>query len=563
MTDVERAGKEYCRWVSCSAIDEELRRELHAIDGNEAEIYDRFSRELSFGTGGLRGIIGAGTNRMNMPVVRKATQGLADFVLANGGSSVCIAYDTRHFSREYAVAAAETLCANGIRVFMFTGVRPTPMLSFAVRKKKACAGIVITASHNPREYNGYKVYGADGGQLTDADADAVSACIDKHDVLAAQPRLSLETARENGLLFDLDDVDQLYYDRVITLVEQGSMILEHSKELRILYSPLHGAGNVPVRRVLHELGFSSLDVVKAQEQPDGGFPTVRYPNPEDAEAFSLALAEAGEHPCDIILATDPDCDRIGIQVRDKAGGYQALSGNQVGVLLCDYIISEKRKKGTLGANPAVIKTIVTTELARRVCGYYGVEVADTLTGFKYIGEMIGEWERTGEHGFIFGFEESYGYLADGFVRDKDAVIAAALICEMALFHKLAGRTLIDALDDIYLLHGFEDERLLSVALDGCDGIEKASAIMDRFRLDPGSVFSDMRIKRVEDYLNGYNSLPKSNVLKLFFEDGSWLAVRPSGTEPKIKYYFGASGESPAVVGKILDKIEDAVRRKGS
>ncbi|MCL2698349.1 MAG: phospho-sugar mutase [Oscillospiraceae bacterium] len=522
---------EYKRWIKSGLFNEEL----CGIVNDEPEIEARFWKHLSFGTGGLRGIIGAGTNRMNELVIRRATQGLADYSKEVGSKakSVCIACDTRNMSREFAEFAAETLCANGIKVFMFTSPRPTPMLSFAVREKRAFGGICITASHNPREYNGYKVYGADGGQITDEAAARISTHINSYDILSERSHMPLDFARDNGLFLDLDDVDCSYYEKVKSLVTRDRLIAESAAKLGILYTPLHGSGNVPVRRVLCELGFTDLTVVKEQELPDGDFPTVPYPNPEEPETFRLALQQASKQ--DIILATDPDCDRIGVQARDKTNGFKALTGNQIGALLSDYLITAKKEAGSLPKNPAVIKTIVTTELVRRICMQSGVTLVETLTGFKYIGEKIGEWEKNKKYSFLFGFEESYGYLAGGFVRDKDAVIAAVLICEMALFYKLRGMTLHCALADLHTRCGYAAEKLISVALDGADGMEKMGAIMQNFRAYKGA--------EVEDYLTGLRGLPKSDVVKLLFADGSWLAVRPSGTEPKIKFYLGAASEA--------------------
>ena len=559
MTDIDRARIEYERWLSSEHIDSQLHRELISISGDNKAILDRFWRDLAFGTGGLRGIMGTGTNRMNEPVVRQATQGLADYVKANSGISVCIAYDTRHFSREFATFAAETLCANGIKVLMFRNARPTPMLSFAIREKKAFAGIVITASHNPSDYNGYKVYGADGGQITDSASEKISEHIKSHDVLAEHLKMHLDDAHENGLFFDLDDIEAQYYYKVKTLPIRKGVLQENAKNLRILYTPLHGTGNIPVRRVLGELGFIDLTVVKEQEHPDGCFPTVRSPNPEEPEAFELALKKTQEQVFDIILATDPDCDRIGVCVNDGTGCYALLSGNQVGALLCDYIIAAKIEDGSIGNRPAVIKTIVTTELVRNICDENGVALIDVLTGFKYIGEKISEWEHSGEYSFLFGFEESYGFLTGDFVRDKDAVIAAALICEMALYYKLSGLTLKDALNDLHTRYGYTNERLVSLTLEGQGGKERIAAIMEQLRTSSLSDISGKKIVAVEDYMDSLNGLPKSDVIKCYFADESWLAARPSGTEPKLKFYFGATGESRTHVEMSLNEIEAIVR----
>jgi phosphoglucomutase len=533
-------NKEYKRWVRHGIIPD---------DG--ADIEARFWKHLSFGTGGLRGIIGMGTNRMNEFVIRRATQGLADYAKESGAmaKAICIAYDTRNMSREFAEIAAETLCANRIKVYMFTSTRPTPMLSFAVREKKAFGGICITASHNPREYNGYKVYGADGGQITDEAAARISTFINSYDILAERSRMPLDFARENRLFLDLDDADAVYYKKVKTLVTRKDLVAENAGRLGILYTPLHGSGNIPVRHILGELGFTNLAVVPEQELPDGEFPTVPYPNPEEPETFLIALEQTRKQGAgvDIILATDPDCDRIGVQARlSHSDSFAPLTGNQIGALLSDYLITAKKELNSLPKNPAIIKTIVTTELARKICEQNDVTLVETLTGFKYIGEKIGKWEKSRRHSFLFGFEESYGYLAGSFVRDKDAVIAAVLICEMALYYKLKNMTLHCALEALYKKYGKAVEKLISVTLDGADGMEKINAIMTKFRAFEGA-------EKVEDYCTGLRGLPKSDVVKILFKDDSWLAVRPSGTEPKIKFYLGGSGEAR------LQELEKLVR----
>jgi phosphoglucomutase len=560
------AADEYRRWTEYDDLAPELRAELEAIAGNEAEIADRFWRHLAFGTGGLRGVMGAGTNRMNIHTVARATQGLADYLRESGGASVCIAYDTRRGSRAFAQMAAEVLCGNGIRTFLFGDTRPTPMLSFAVRQKKASAGIVITASHNPKEYNGYKVYGPDGGQITDKTAAAILLRIGAYEAPGAAKRLSLNEARASGLLCDLDDVDEAYYEKVKSLILRPALLRERARDLKILYTPLHGSGNIPVRRILRELGFSDVETVSEQELPDGDFPTVPYPNPENPAVFDLAIARAKETAPDLIFATDPDCDRIGVLARDGTGGFFVLSGNQTGALLCDYILSTRASCGALRENAAVVKTIVTTEFVRAVCESYGVALIDTLTGFKYIGEKIGEWERTGAHTFVFGFEESYGYLAGDFVRDKDAVIAAALIAEMTLYHKSEGRSLAAALEALYARYGFADERLLSVSMEGEAGLNRIAAILEDFRARGAGAFPGEDVVAVEDYETSLRRdartgaeekipLPRSDALKFLFADKSWMALRPSGTEPKIKIYIGASGASKQEVAARLAVLE--------
>jgi phosphoglucomutase len=559
-------ANEYKRWLEYDDLAPELRAELESIAGDEAAIKDRFWRHLEFGTGGLRGVMGAGTNRMNQYTVARATQGLADYLCEIGGDSVCIAYDTRNRSRAFAQTAAEVLCGNGIRTFLFDDTRPTPMLSFAVRQKQASAGIVITASHNPKEYNGYKVYGSDGGQITDKAAADILAHINAYEAPGNVRSGSLEDARASGLLCDPDDADDIYYEKVKSVVMRPELLRAHAQNLKILYTPLHGSGNIPVRRILRELGFSSVETVPEQELPDGDFPTAPYPNPEDPSVFDLAIKRARETAPDLIFATDPDCDRIGVLARNTAGDFFVLNGNQTGALLCEYILSARAERGALCENAAVVKTIVTTELVRAVCEKHGAALVDTLTGFKYIGEKIGEWEQTRKHTFIFGFEESYGYLAGDFVRDKDAVIAAALIAEMTLYHKSKGRSLSEALDALYAEYGFTEESLISVRMDGEDGQKRTKAIMERLRSRGADVIPGEEVTAVEDYMTSVRrdartgaeeaiSLPKSDVLKFWLADGSWLALRPSGTEPKIKLYIGATGLSKQAAAARLAELE--------
>jgi phosphoglucomutase len=557
---------EYKRWLEYEGLAPELCAELESIAGDKAAIQDRFWRHLEFGTGGLRGVMGAGTNRMNHLTVARATQGLADYLHDTGGDSVCIAYDTRNRSRAFAQTAAEVLCGNGIRTFLFGDTRPTPMLSFAVRQKQASAGIVITASHNPKEYNGYKVYGFDGGQITDKAAADILAHINAYEAPGDVRSLFLEDARASGLLCDLDDVDEIYYEKVKSVIMRPELLRARAQNLKILYTPLHGSGNIPVRRILRELGFSDVETVPEQELPDGDFPTAPYPNPEDHAVFDLAIKRARETAPDLIFATDPDCDRIGVLARNADGDFFVLNGNQTGALLCEYILSARAENGALCENAAVVKTIVTTELVRAVCEKHGVALVDTLTGFKYIGEKIGEWEQTREHTFIFGFEESYGYLAGDFVRDKDAVIAAALIAEMTLYHKGKGRSLSEALDALYAGYGFTEESLISVRMAGEDGQKRTKAIMKRLRSQRADAIPGEEVAAIEDYMISVRrdartgaeeaiSLPKSDVIKFWLADGSWLALRPSGTEPKIKLYIGATASSKQTAAARLKELE--------
>ena len=562
--------KTYQQWLSMIPQDTILHKELISIKGNEPEIQDRFYRDLEFGTGGLRGILGAGTNRMNIYTVSKATQGLADYLNSiSEAPSVCIAYDTRNMSKEFAAAAAEVFCANGVKTCLFEDVRPTPMLSYAVRHKGADAGIVITASHNPKEYNGYKVYDLDGGQITDAMAAEILDKINAVDVFKGVKRVLPGDTEFLSLMGE--EVDAAYYEQVKSLVLRPELLKKKSATLKILYSPLHGSGNVPVRRVLKELGFSQTDIVPEQEKPDGNFPTAPYPNPEEPSVFALAKKLAEKTTPDLIFATDPDCDRIGVLVKDDTGDFSILTGNQVGVLLCDYILSAKKEKGILPKNAAVIKTIVTTHMAAPVCKAYGAELVDTLTGFKYIGEKIGQWEQSGQYSFQFGFEESYGYLAGEFTRDKDAVIAAVLIAEMTLWHKENGRTLYDALEELFKRYGYFEEKLLSFHMPGVDGQEKIASIIAGLRKDYSQYILHDSIAFIEDYklslrrdcptgIETEIEFPKSNVLKFVFKDDFWMVLRPSGTEPKMKAYIGASGLEKRIAQKRLDALEATIAK---
>lgn len=561
--------QEYTRWQA-AGLAPTLAEELTLIAGNEKEISDRFYRHLEFGTGGLRGVIGAGTNRMNLYTVGRASQGLADYLNASSDTpSVCIAYDTRNMSREFATRAAEVFCANGVKTYIYDDVRPTPMLSFAVRRIQANAGIVITASHNPKEYNGYKVYGPDGGQITDEAAAAILAKINAVDVLEGVKTIPLD---RTGLLSVMgEEVDSRYYNRVKELVLRGDLVKARAADLKILYSPLHGSGNIPVRRVLRELGFAKVSVVPEQEKPDGSFPTVPYPNPEEPAVYQLAIELAETENPYLIFATDPDCDRIGVLVKDGAGQFSVLTGNQVGALLCDYVITTLGEQGDLPANAAIVKTIVTTEMARAICEKHGVTLVDTLTGFKYIGEKIGQWEESGEHTFLLGFEESYGYLAGGFVRDKDAVIAAALIAEMALYYKEKGLTLYEAMNALYETYGYYAETLKSVTMPGAEGQQRIAEIIATLRGNYREAFAGQDLAFFEDYKQSLRQnlatgeseaidLPKSNVLKFIFADGAWLVLRPSGTEPKMKMYLGVAGAGRAATDTRLAELESLGNR---
>ena len=546
--------EKYQAWLDSEIISEEIKDELRAIK-DEKEIEDRFYKDLEFGTGGLRGVIGAGSNRMNIYTVSQATQGFADYLNASfENPSVAVAYDSRNMSPEFAKAAALTLCANNIKVNLFESLRPTPMLSFAVRELKCDGGIVITASHNPKIYNGYKAYDQFGCQLTDKPAKEVIDYVAKVSDFSMIKTISEEEALNKGLLKMIgEDVDKVYIEKVKSLAINTELVKEKAKDLKIIYTPIHGSGNIPVRRVLKELGYENVKVVKEQEAPNGEFPTAPYPNPEMAQVFELALKMAETEKPDIIFGTDPDCDRIGVVVNAN-GEYKVLTGNQTGLLLTDYVLNAKKETNTLPENGVVIKTIVTTEGARKIAENYGVECMDVLTGFKYIGEKIHEFEVNNDKTYLFGFEESYGYLAGTFVRDKDAVIASMLIAEMTLYYKNKGMSLYEALIKLYERIGFFKEELISIELKGKEGQEKIASCIDALRNSSLSEVDGVKVVTKYDYklsveenlVDGTKSeikLPKSNVLKFILEDGSSFVVRPSGTEPKMKIYSAVRGTS--------------------
>nr|WP_203636408.1 phospho-sugar mutase [Thermobrachium celere] len=551
----------YKRWLE---FDEETRRELEGLD--EKEIMERFYKELEFGTGGLRGVIGAGTNRMNVYTVRKATQGLANFILKQNieNPSVAIAYDSRKYSDVFAKEAALVLNASGIKTYIYDELKPTPMLSYAVRHMKATAGIVITASHNPKEYNGYKVYWSDGGQVTEELAEGILNEIKNVDYSDIK-RMEYDEAVEKGLFnFMPKEVEDTYVKLVKGLTVNKELVEKMKDKVKVIYTPLHGTGNKPVRRVLEELGYKNVYVVKEQENPDPAFSTVKYPNPEESEVFTRAMEMARELDADVIIGTDPDCDRVGVVVKNSEGNYVVLTGNQTGALLTHYMLENLKATNTMPKNPVVIKTIVTTEFARAICKDYGVEILDVLTGFKYIGEKIKEFEINGDKNFILGFEESYGYLAGTFVRDKDAVIASMLIVEMVCYYKDRGMSLYEGLVELYNKYGFYKEDLVSITLKGIEGSEKIKKIMEDLRSNPPKKVADLSVEFVKDYkmsvtknvVSGEEEaidLPKSNVIQLVLEDGSVITARPSGTEPKIKFYFMTKGET-------LDKAEENIKR---
>ncbi len=547
----------YERWLSDDNIDETTKDELRSIAGQTGEIEDRFYRELEFGTGGLRGVMGAGTNRMNRYVIGKATQGFANFLRGQSSSpSVVIAHDSRANSDVFSLEAACVLAANGIRTYLFPSLRPTPQLSFAVRDLGATGGVVVTASHNPPEYNGYKVYGADGGQLVPNQAEQVIQEIRAIASFDQVKRLSREEAEAQGLLVWLgEEADQRFVDAVAAQVVQPELIRGGAgDELGIVFTPLHGAGNVPIQRVLGQAGFTKVSVVSEQERPDGMFPTVKSPNPEEQEAFTLAIKLAGEVGADLIIGTDPDCDRMGAVVKNDKGEFVVLTGNQSGALMVHYLLSNLKANGKLPENGAVVKTIVTSEMGADIAASYGCEVFSTLTGFKYIGELMTKFEKDGSREFLFGYEESYGYLTGTYARDKDAVVASLLICEAAAYYKSQGKTLYDVLLELYGLYGTYLEKLESRTLKGKDGVEKIGAIMNDWRGAPPTEVAGVRVSKVLDYSEGLDGLPAENVLKFLLEDDSWFCLRPSGTEPKIKVYFAVRGKSLDEASTSLEKL---------
>lgn len=550
--------EEYKFWLENDYFDQKTKEELKGIEGNNAEIEDRFYKDLEFGTGGLRGVIGAGTNRMNIYTVRKATQGLANFIKKQGGEKkgVAIAYDSRFMSPEFADVAALCLAANGIKAYVFDELRPTPELSFALRTLGCISGIVVTASHNPPEYNGYKVYWEDGAQVTapkDKEIiDEVKAVTDYADVLT----MDKEAAMAAGLYQVIgSEIDDAYMVELKKQIIHPEVIQEMADDIKIVYTPFHGTGNKPVRRVLSELGFKHVYVVPEQELPDPEFTTLDYPNPEDPKAFTLALKLAKEKHADIVMATDPDADRLGIYALDtKSGEYVPFTGNMSGMLIAEYILRERTATGTMPANPAMVKTIVTTNMADPITADYHVKLIEVLTGFKYIGEQIKLFEETRSNNYVFGLEESYGCLAGTHARDKDAVVAVMCLCEVAAWCKKHGQTLWDKMVELYEKYGYFKEDLYTITLKGIDGSKQIGEMMDKLRKNPPAEFGDLKVINVRDYATGITKelatgkesptgLPESNVLYFDLTNDSWCCARPSGTEPKIKFYMGVKGTS--------------------
>ncbi len=556
------------QWLEDPSIDEDTKQELRGLEAQPDELEDRFYRELEFGTGGLRGVIGAGSNRMNRYTVGKATQGLAEYILETakgkaGKPSVVIAHDSRHFSPEFSLEAALVLAANGIVAKLYPSLRTTPQLSFSVRHLQADGGIMVTASHNPPEYNGYKVYNQEGGQLVPHEAERVISLVQGVQSFSAIKRMSREEAEAQGLLVWLGDAeDEAFIDTVASLsLSREQLAAGKGDDLQIVFTPLHGTGNLPVRRVLEKIGFKNVAVVPEQEQPDGDFSTVKSPNPEEREAFTLAMKLGEELNADILIGTDPDCDRMGAVVRNKEGKYVVLSGNQSGAIMVDYVLGRMKEAGTLPENGAVIKTIVTSELGAVIAEHYGASVLNTLTGFKYIGEKMTQFEQSGEHTFLFGYEESYGYLAGSYARDKDAVLASMLIAEAAAYYKTQGKTLYDVLEGLYAQFGTFIERLESRTMKGKDGLAKIQSIMAEWRDNPPTEVAGVKVVQTLDYEKGIDGLPSENVLKYILEDDSWFVLRPSGTEPKIKVYFAVRGDSLADAEAAVERLVQAVTAK--
>lgn len=551
----------YEAWLNDPLVDEQTKDELRAIADQDKEIEDRFYKDLEFGTGGLRGVIGAGTNRMNRYTVGIASQGLARHIVTTSQIPSCvIAHDSRHQSPEFALEAALVLAANGVRTYVFESLRPTPELSFAVRELGASAGIVITASHNPPEYNGFKAYGRDGGQLVPDEAEQVIARVREVEGVAGIRTMDRAAAEQQGLLVWIGEaVDRRYLDEVTKVSFSGvdEALARALADIKIVFTPLHGSGNRPVRAALEAIGAKQVHVVPEQEQPDANFTTVKSPNPEERDAFGVAIQQAESWGGDIIVGTDPDADRMGAVVRHN-GEYRILSGNQSGAIMVNYVCSRMKAQGKLPANGVVIKTIVTSEMGAKIAESYGLRVMNTLTGFKYIGEKMTQFEKSGEYAFVFGYEESYGYLAGTYARDKDAVVASMLICEAAAHYKQQGKTLIDVLEDLYSEHGYFQEHLESRTLKGKEGMEQIQAIMSDWRSNAPKQVAGAEVARMLDYAEGLDGLPKENVLKFMLRDGSWFCIRPSGTEPKIKVYFAVKGSSLSDAQQRLVRMKEEV-----
>lgn len=565
--------EQYMQWLESDYMDEATKEELRQIAGDEKEIEERFYTELEFGTAGLRGIIGAGCNRMNEYTVRKATQGLANYILKVGGQDrgVAIAYDSRHMSPEFADVAALCLAANGIKAYVFESLRPTPELSYAVRKLHTIAGINITASHNPPEYNGYKVYWEDGAQITPPHDSGIMNEVKAISDYAVCKKMDKEAAIAAGLYQTIGaDIDDPYIEELKKLVVHQDAIDAVGSQIKVVYTPLHGTGNIPVRRVLKELGFTNVYVVPEQELPDGDFPTVSYPNPEAKEAFTLGLALAKKVDADLVLATDPDADRLGVYVKDaKTGEYHPLTGNMSGCLIGDYLIGQKKELQGLPEDGVFVRSIVSTNMADAIADYYGIKLVEVLTGFKFIGQKILEMEKTGKGTYLFGMEESYGCLTGTYARDKDAVVASMALCEAAAYYKTKNMTLWDAMIAMYERYGYYQDGITAITLKGIEGLEKIGQIMNTLRAEAPKEIGAYQVTAVRDYKNDTitdiatgavrpTGLPSSNVLYYELTDDAWVCVRPSGTEPKVKFYFGIKGSSLADADAKAEAMKAAV-----
>lgn len=551
--------KKYEEWLESDYFDEETKEELRGIKDDIKEIEDRFHTDLKFGTAGIRGKIGAGSNRMNIYTVALATQGLAKTIVSQGQEAmdrgVAIAYDVRRYSDKFSEIAARVLAAHGIKTYLFDDIRTTPLLSFTVRKLKTISGIVVTASHNPKDYNGYKVYWEEGSQILDETADQILHEIDQIEDFSQIQIMDLDQALDQGLIEYIGkEIDDAYNESRLNEVINDDI----DKDVKIVYTPLNGTGNIPVRRILKDRGFKHVYVVEEQEKPDPNFTTAEYPNPEDPEAFEYAIKLGKEKDADLLIGTDPDCDRIAMMVKDDQGEFVFLNGNQIGALMVNYILQARKDKGKLPENGAIVKSIVTGDLGTAIANKYGVKMFETLTGFKYICALPNEWDQTNEYEFIFGYEESIGYNYGTLVRDKDAIVSAMIIAEMAGAYKKEGKTILHVLEEVYEEHGYYRDKLISLVLEGVDGSRRIGRIMEELRENPLEEIGSMKLEKTIDYLHDETGNSKSNVLKYMMDDGSWYAVRPSGTEPKLKLYIYSKDKEDKEARAKIDLIEKEV-----